>query len=87
MIPQELQLQRKSLFRVMVLQVRYIDVVSEGDILANAAKNDRCASVNNPVPTAQNVKVLHHIRYIHKVLRNPVHHLLALYFVCFHHSI
>ena len=39
------------------------------------------------IPIAPKVKVLHHIRYIHKVLRNPVHHLLALYFLCFHHSI
>jgi hypothetical protein len=52
-IPQELQLQRKSLFLVVVLQVFYIDVVSTWDILVNAAKNDRCASVNNPVPVVQ----------------------------------
>lgn len=55
-IPQELQLQRKSLFLVMVLQVCYIDVVSTGDILVNAAKNDRCASVNNPVPIVQKIQ-------------------------------
>jgi len=52
-IPQELQLQRKSLFLVVVLQVCYIDAVSTGDILVNAAKNDRCASVNNPVLVVQ----------------------------------
>ena len=39
-IPQELQLQRKSLFLVAVLQVCYIDVVSTGGILVNAVKND-----------------------------------------------
>jgi len=37
-IPQELQLQRKSLFLVVVLQVCYIDAVSTRDILVNAAK-------------------------------------------------
>jgi hypothetical protein len=51
-IPQELQLQRKFLFFVVVLRVCYIDVFSTGDILVNAAKNDRCASVSNPVPIA-----------------------------------
>jgi hypothetical protein len=38
-IPQELQLQRKSLLLVVVLQVCYIDVVSRVGILVNAAKN------------------------------------------------
>jgi len=52
-IPQELQLQRKFLFFVVMLQMCYIDVVSTGDILVNAAKNDRCASVSNPVPLVQ----------------------------------
>jgi len=52
-IPQELQLQRKSLFLVVVLQVCYIDVVSTRGILVNAAKNDRGASVSNSVRIVQ----------------------------------
>lgn len=86
MIPQELQLQHRSPYFV-VLQLCYIHVISKVGILVNAAKNEiYLYQYVFLFKLVSKLKVMNTILHIHRVLQIPVQcHLMLLCFVYIYH--